>query len=69
LGANAYVLFPCNGSVIYQGPVSREIVHAGDICVAYHTLTACLILGINPGDVGLLLNVGTTVCLSCIGVG
>jgi hypothetical protein len=25
-------------------------------------------LGINPGDVSLLLNLGTTICLSCIGV-
>jgi hypothetical protein len=25
-------------------------------------------LGINPGDVSLLLNLGTTICLACIGV-
>ena len=31
--------------------------------------TACFILGINTGDVSFLLNVGTTICLSCIGVG
>lgn len=31
--------------------------------------TAFFILGINTGDVSLLLNLGTAICLSCIGVG
>ncbi len=31
--------------------------------------TAFFILGINTGDVSFLLNLGTTICLSGIGVG
>lgn len=31
--------------------------------------TALFILGVNTGDLAYLLNVGATICLSCIGVG
>jgi hypothetical protein len=31
--------------------------------------TAFFILGINTGEITYLLNLGTTICLSCIGVG
>jgi hypothetical protein len=31
--------------------------------------TLLFILGINTGDLGYLLNLGSTICLSCIGVG
>jgi hypothetical protein len=31
--------------------------------------TAFFILGINTGEIKYLLNLGTAVCLSCIGVG
>jgi hypothetical protein len=31
--------------------------------------TALFILGINTGDLDYLLNLGNTICLSCIGVG
>jgi hypothetical protein len=31
--------------------------------------TALFILGINTGDLSYLLNLGSTICLSCIGVG
>jgi hypothetical protein len=31
--------------------------------------TAFFIIGVNAGDLTYLLNVGTTICLSCIGVG
>jgi hypothetical protein len=31
--------------------------------------TALFIIGVNIGDLAYLLNVGTTICLSCIGVG
>jgi hypothetical protein len=31
--------------------------------------TALFILGINTGDLTYLLNLGTTICLACIGVG
>jgi hypothetical protein len=31
--------------------------------------TAFFIVGVNTGDLAYLLNVGTTICLSCIGVG
>ncbi|MGA9753611.1 MAG: hypothetical protein WBV23_00555 [Desulfobaccales bacterium] len=31
--------------------------------------TALFILGVNTGDLTYLLNLGTTICLSCIGVG
>lgn len=31
--------------------------------------TLFFIIGVNTGDLTYLLNVGTTICLSCIGVG
>ena len=31
--------------------------------------TGLFILGVNTGDLTYLLNLGTTICLSCIGVG
>ena len=31
--------------------------------------TALFILGINTGDLDYLMNLGNTICLSCIGVG
>ena len=31
--------------------------------------TALFIVGINTGEITYLHNVGTTICLSCIGVG
>jgi len=31
--------------------------------------TALFILGVNTGDLTYLLNLGTTICLPCIGVG
>jgi hypothetical protein len=31
--------------------------------------TALFILGINTGDLSHLFNLGSTICLSCIGVG
>jgi hypothetical protein len=31
--------------------------------------TALFILGVNTGGLTYLLNLGTTICLSCIGVG
>ena len=31
--------------------------------------TTFFILGINTGEITYLLNLGTTICLSCIGVG
>lgn len=31
--------------------------------------TALFILGINIGELNYLLNLGNTICLSCIGVG
>jgi hypothetical protein len=31
--------------------------------------TALFIIGVNTGDLTYLLNLGTTICLSCIGVG
>ena len=31
--------------------------------------SAFFIIGINTGDLTSLLNLGTTICLSCIGVG
>jgi|WetSurMetagenome_2_1015567.scaffolds.fasta_scaffold201115_2 hypothetical protein len=31
--------------------------------------TAFFIIGVNLGDITYLLNLGTTICLSCIGVG
>ena len=31
--------------------------------------TLLFILGINTGDLDYLLNLGNTICLSCIGVG
>jgi len=31
--------------------------------------TILFILGINTGELTYLLNLGTTICLSCIGVG
>jgi len=31
--------------------------------------TIFFILGVNTGDLAYLLNIGSTICLSCIGVG
>ena len=31
--------------------------------------TALFILGVNTGDLDYLMNLGSTICLSCIGVG
>jgi hypothetical protein len=31
--------------------------------------TICFLLGVNLGDLDYLMNLGNTICLSCIGVG
>jgi hypothetical protein len=31
--------------------------------------TICFLLGVNLGDLEFLMNLGNTMCLSCIGVG
>jgi hypothetical protein len=68
LGANALVLFPSGASMINAG-------HSGRMSMPKKILwlivlfTVLFVIGVNSGDLIYLLNLGSTICLSCIGVG
>lgn len=56
-------------SVKVQGEVAWEEIMPKKALWLIIIFTLLFILGINTGDLEYLMNLGNTICLSCIGVG
>jgi hypothetical protein len=69
LRANAHMPFPGSSSETYQGLSRGRLFMPNKVLWLITFFIVFFIAGVNTGELPFVHNVGTTICLSCIGVG